>query len=41
MSPEEIERYRNIYKQLLADKDWRVGRVQGDTLVSQLWNGIK
>lgn len=41
MSPEEIERYRKIYKQLLADKDWRVGRVQGDTLVSQLWNGIK
>ena len=41
MSPEEVERYRKQYQKLLKDKDWRVGQVQGDTIVEQLWNGIK
>jgi hypothetical protein len=41
MSEEEVNKYRKQYEQLLKDKDWRVGRVQGDTLVEQLWNGIK
>lgn len=41
MSEEEVARYRKEYEQQLKDKDWRVGRVQGDTIVEQLWNGIK
>lgn len=41
MSQEEIEKYRKQYEQQLKDKDWRVGRVQWDTVVEQLWNGIK
>ena len=41
MSREEIEWYRKQYEQLLKDKDWKVGKVQGDTIVEQLWNGIK
>ena len=41
MSEEEVARYRKQYEQQLKDKDWRVGRVQGDTIVEQLWNGIK
>jgi len=41
MSPEEVASYRKQYEQMLKDKDWRVGRVQWDTIVEQLWNGIK
>lgn len=41
MSQEEIEAYRKQYQQLLKDKDRRTARVQGNTLVSQLWNAIK
>jgi len=41
MSKEEVAQYRKQYEKLLKDKDWRVGRVQGDTIVEQLWNGIK
>jgi hypothetical protein len=33
MSEEEVAKYRKQYEQQLKDKDWRVGRVQGDTLV--------
>jgi hypothetical protein len=33
MSEEEVARYRKEYEKQLKDKDWRVGRVQGDTLV--------
>ena len=41
MSKKEVAQYRKQYEKLLKDKDWRVGRVQGDTIVEQLWNGIK
>ena len=41
MSEEEVARYRKEYEKQLKDKDWKVGRVQGDTLVWQLWNLIK
>lgn len=41
MSPEEVESYRKQYQKLLKDKNWKVGRVQWDTIVEQLWNGIK
>jgi hypothetical protein len=33
MSEEEVAKYRKQYEQQLKDKDWKVGRVQGDTLV--------
>ena len=41
MSEEEVAKYRKEYEKQLKDKDWKVGRVQGDTLVWQLWNLIK
>lgn len=41
MSNEEVERYRNKYKQMLKDKDIRVAKVSWDTIVEQLWNWIK
>lgn len=41
MSKEEVAQYRKQYEKLLKDKDWRVGKVQWNTIVEQLWNGIK
>jgi hypothetical protein len=38
MSKEEVAKYRKQYEQLLKDKDWKVAKVKGDTLVEQLWN---
>ena len=40
MTPEEIEAYREQYKQELKDHNWRAARVEWDTIVEQLWNGI-
>jgi len=41
MSKEEVAKYKKQYEQLLKDKDWRVWRVEWNTIVEQLWNGIK
>ena len=41
MSQEEIEAYREKYKQMLKDKDLRTATVEWDNLVEQLWNAVK
>lgn len=41
MSPEEIASYREQYNQLAKDKSIQAAYVEWDTLVEQLWNGIK
>lgn len=41
MSKEEVAQYKKQYEQLLKDKDWRVAKVEGKNVVSQLWNAVK
>ena len=41
MSQEEIESYREQYKQMLKDKNWRTAQVEWDTIVEWLWNAIR
>ena len=41
MSQEEVDKYRKQYEKLLKDKDWRVGQVEWNTIVGQLWNAVK
>lgn len=41
MSKEEVAEYKKQYEQLLKDKDWKVAKVEWNTIVSRLWNAVK
>lgn len=41
MSKSELEKYRKEYKKMAKNKDIRTAYVEWDTIVEQLWNGIR
>ena len=40
MSKEEVAKYKKEYERLLKDKDIRVAKVKGNTVVEKLWNWL-